>query len=454
MTPPHAFVDAVHRFGRRQCLVSGDRSLTYEQLGELVHSAGENLAGAVPPGAVAAMAAGFCAESVAALLWLLSRPASAALLPPGEPPELAERLRICEAEAFIQAGPGRLEARALPSQGAHHPLLRRLAEPLRPGLVLFSSGSTGEPKAMVHDFARFVGRYPVRAARDFRVVAFLELDHVGGLDTLLRCLSAGMTLVVPDDRTPEAVCEAIERHRGTVLPASPTFLNLLLATGADRRFDLSSLAIIGYGAEPMPEATLRRCRERFPGVRLQQKYGTSETSAVRVRSRSPDSLWMRVDDHGVQHRIVDGELWLRSESQILGYLNAGADASRFTADGWYRTGDLVEEREEEGCRYFRIRGRASDWINVGGRKVMPHDVEAALLELEQVADCRAYPVANAVTGQAVAVEVVFREGVDAADGRRAVLRHCAARLERHKHPVRVEAVASLAAGARLKKPRR
>ncbi|RPJ59093.1 MAG: hypothetical protein EHM24_28180, partial [Acidobacteria bacterium] len=137
------------------------------------------------------------------------------------------------------------------------------------------------------------------------------------------------------------------------------------------------------------------------------------------------------------------------------YLNVNKDAGgSITADGWYRTGDLVEQVEESGERYFRITGRSSECINVGGSKVMPHEVEAAVLELDQVADCRAYAVPNAITGQAVAVDVVFREAIDPVEGRRSVLRHCATRLERHKHPVRVEAVSSLPLGARFKRLRR
>ena len=116
-----------------------------------------------------------------------------------------------------------------------HPLLRELGERDAPGLVLFSSGSTGESKASVLDFSRLLAKFEVpRPAH--RTLVFLLLDHIGGINTLLHGLCHGGTIVTTRDRTPNAVCAAIEAHRIQLLPTTPTFLRML----ADRRRDPAS----------------------------------------------------------------------------------------------------------------------------------------------------------------------------------------------------------------------
>ena len=102
--------------------------------------------------------------------------------------------------------------------------------------------------------------------------------------------------MVPESRTPLAVGEAIERYRVTILPASPTFLNLILLANVAEEYDCSSLEVIAYGAEPMPEVLLARLVKSFPNVAFQQKFGTSETGAIRVKSRSRESLYFRIKD--------------------------------------------------------------------------------------------------------------------------------------------------------------
>ena len=218
---------------------------------------------------------------------------------------------------------------------------------------------------------------------------------------MMRSFAMGGTLTIPPSRRPEDVCESVERAKVNVLPVSPTFINLLLLSGLHRRFDLTSLRIIAFGAEPMPEPLLKRVKESFPGVELQQKFGTSETSAIRIKGDGDGSLFFRIDDPKVEHRIVDGELWLKSGTRVLGYLNATMES--FTEEGWFRTGDLVEE-DEKGC--IRIVGRAKEVINVGGEKVFPAEVEGLLHEMEEIADVMVYGEPNAITGQGVTADIV------------------------------------------------
>ncbi len=106
---------------------------------------------------------------------------------------------------------------------------------------------------------------------------------------------------------------------------------------------------------------------------------------------------MRVGGEGYETKIVDGRLWIRAKSAMLGYLNA---PSPFDADGFFDTGDLVEVDGE----WLRILGRKSEIINVGGNKVFPMEVENALLELDNVEDVAVRGEPNPLTGQVVVAD--------------------------------------------------
>ncbi len=311
-----------------------------------------------------------------------------------------------------------------------HELFQALKAAGHPGLVLFSSGSTGKSKGVVHDFERLLENYrKPRAA--LRTVAFLLFDHIGGVNTMLHTLASGGCLIMADDRSPDGVLNAIARHRAELLPTSPTFLNLVLLGDAIRRHDLSSLQVIAYATEPMPETTLARLRELLPGVRFHQNYGLSEVGILRSKSESSDSLWVQVGGDGYETRVVDGILQIKARSAMLGYLNA---PSPFTEDGWFVTGDLVERKGD----YFRFLGRQSELINVGGEKVYPAEVENVVRTLDNVAEAVVYGEKNPILGNIVCARVTLVEPEDRAAFTVRLKKHCAAVLKRHQVPVKVE----------------
>jgi long-chain acyl-CoA synthetase len=329
---------------------------------------------------------------------------------------------------------------------AAHEILQRLRERGHPGLILFSSGSTGESKAAAHDIVGMLGKFKIRRhAR--RAITFLFYDHIGGFNTMLYQLSNAGCIVTVQDRDPDSVLRAIERHTVELLPTSPTFINLILLSEAYRRYDLSSLKIVTYGTEPMPESTLRRFHSALPHINLQQTYGLSEVGILRSKSRSSDSLWVKLGGEGFQTRVVDGILQIKAESAMLGYLNA---PSPFTADGWFNTGDKVEVDGE----YFRILGRQSEIINVGGQKVYPAEVESVLQEMPEIAEVSVYGEKNAIVGEIVCAAVRLREARDARDFQRDLRQFCRRRLQEFQVPVRIKLVESALHGQRFKKNRR
>ena len=336
--------------------------------------------------------------------------------------------------------------RSQPPIASASKLINQLSARGHAGLILFSSGTSGEPKGMLHDLNALLERYREVRPRADRTVQLLLADHIGGLDSAFRTLFAGSTLVVPEARSAVAVGEAIERYNVNILPASPTFLNLMLLAHVTEKFDCSSLEVIAYGAEPMSARLLGRLVKAFPNAAFQQKFGTSETGAIRIKSQSTDSVYFRIEDSGVEWRVQDEELWLKTSSRILGYLNA--DESSLEADGWYRTGDLVEEAE---AGYLRIIGRRSQLINVGGQKVHPAEVEQVIAEIEGVEACSVYAKPAAVTGSIVACVVVPSSNQDLRTWKRLIRQHCRGRIADWKIPVAVELRAELSMTDRLKR---
>jgi acyl-coenzyme A synthetase/AMP-(fatty) acid ligase len=418
---------------RRPALVWRGRSVDYGWLRERIrhfrHEADERLP---PAGAVVVLQGDYSPNAVALLLALVERGSIVVPCTEGAPARRRQLADIAQGEYLADVSAADEVAWQRLGHQAAHPLYDRLRADGHPGLVLFSSGSTGHVKAAVHDFDRLLEKYRTRR-RDLRTLTFLLYDHIGGVDTLLYSLSNASCLVTVPDRSPDTVCAAVQEHGVEVLPVSPSFLKLLILSQAYERYDLRSLKVITYGAEVMPESTLRRCHELFPGVELLQKFGTTEVGTLRSKSRAPDSTWLKMGGEGYQVRVVDGVLHIKARSAILGYLNA---PDPFTPDGWFVTGDLVEQDGE----YLRIRGRETDVINVGGEKVNPADVEAVLLEVEGVREAAVYGEANAIMGHVVCARVVLADPAAERAAIRALKAHCRARLAAHMVPVRVSVV--------------
>ncbi len=385
----------------------------------------------IGPGSVVGLEGDFSPTSIALFLALAG---GGAIVVPHERgrTDLDERENVAQVEVRCRVDVEDGVGFEPTGRSASHALYEQLRRRRHPGLVQFTSGTSGEPKAALHDSSALLEKFRRRRPA-LRTLAFLLFDHLGGINTMLHTLSNGAALVtVGRDRSPEGVCRAIEDQRVELLPTTPTFLNLLLLSGAHRRHDLGSLRRISYGAEPMPEATLARLHAAFPGVRLQQTYGMVELGAMRTKSRGDGSLWVKVGGEGFETRVVDGRLEVRARSLLLGYLNAPTPVD---AEGWFATGDMVERDGE----YLRFLGRDTDLINVGGEKVHPTEVECVIESMDGVAEAIVHGEPNALVGEVVCARVWSSDhDEDGDDLARRVKRHCGERLPRFKVPVKVD----------------
>ncbi len=431
---PDAFVDRLRKFGDRSALLSDRGEVSYvELLAAVDRFESELLSRGVSPREIIAIASDFSLEGVALLLAAMRSGAIALLLPTTSAREPVLANAVSARGIYVEIGDGGLRWQGLAAGDAPPATVTESLGPGRGGFAIYTSGSEGSPKAVLHASWRWLSKYE-RRGKPLRTLAFLLFDHIAGLDTLFYTLGAGGTLVLTRDRSPDGVCAAIERFGVEVLPTSPTFCRLLCLGDAPERFDLSTLRTLAYGSEPMSEATLAALAERLPGVELVQRYGTSELGSPASRSRSGKSTWLSIRPDDLEVDVRDGLLWVRSERAMLGYLNA---PQPFDADGWYCTGDRVERDGD----WLRILGRDSDWINVGGEKVSPQEVRAVLEELPYVRSARVAGLAHAILGEVVHASLALTE--DAPRGaalRRAVRAHCRGTLDPHKVPVKIEAV--------------
>lgn len=318
------------------------------------------------------------------------------------------------------------------SHDATHDAFAALRVASVPGLILFSSGSTGKSKAAVHDLAKLLEKFKVER-HALRAITFLLYDHIGGVNTLLYTLSNCGCVITVEDRQPDTVLAAVDKYQADLLPTSPTFINLILISEAYRRYPLTSLKTVTYGTEPMPESTLIRFNALFPHIKLLQTYGLSELGILRSKSKDNTSLWVKVGGEGFETRVTpDNILEVKAYSGMLGYLNA---PSPYTEDGWFHTGDEVEVDGD----YIRILGRKSEIINVGGQKVYPAEVESVLQQLDCVAESEVYGEKNALLGNIVCAKLKLKQDFIAKDKKelkRELKRHCLAKLKNFQVPAK------------------
>jgi len=439
--------DRIKDFGERECIKDSTGCYTYQDLLNGIDAAQDKLI-EVQKGSIVAIISDYNFFSISLFLCLLNKKCIIVPIVSKVDVEIKKRIKIASVDIVIQiTHKGGLSINQNEKKGEHQ-LTSKLKENGKAGLILFSSGSTGEPKAMIHDLDGIIEGYKNKKTKKLIILIFLMFDHIGGLNTLFNTLSIGACIVLPQSRNAADIAKLIEKHNVNILPASPTFLNLMLIENVSRMYDLSSIKMITYGTEPMPQSLLKRLRKVFPKTKFLQTFGTSETGIIKASSKSSDSLEIKIDDPNQEYKIVNGELWLRSKTQILGYLNS--EMENFTDAGWFKTGDLVEQYDSG---YLKIKGRLKEIINVGGEKVLPSEVESTLMELEIISDVLVFGADNIITGQTVNANIVLKEGVDKKNAKKEIRKYCISRLEAFKVPTKLNFQEQTQFGERFKKKR-
>jgi long-chain acyl-CoA synthetase len=441
------FITKFERYSQNPAIIWNDSTVTYENLIAKYRQALDFIrTGGVKEGEVISLIGDFTPNTIALIFALIEN--NNIIVPFNHSLKESEHVKFdiacIQKEITVNAYDDQYKLDNKSGNGEHS-LYDIIRERNHPGLVLFTSGTSGKPKGAVHDFFKLLEKFNTER-KSLRTANFLLFDHWGGLNTMFHTLSNGGIVLALKERRPDSVCSFIEKYKIELLPASPTFLNLLLISEEYKNYDLSSLKIITYGTEPMPQSTLERAKKIFPDVKLQQTYGLIELGVLRSKSKSDDSLWVKVGGEGFDTRIVDGLLEIKAESAMLGYLNA---PSPFTEDGWFMTGDQVLEEGE----YIKILGRQSEIINVGGEKVYPAEVESVIQEIENVAEVTVFSEKNPIIGNIVCARVRLIKDEDKKIFTTRLKKYCGSKLQSFKVPVKIILDSEPQFGDRFKKQR-
>ncbi|PAF53676.1 AMP-dependent synthetase [Helicobacter sp. 13S00482-2] len=329
-----------------------------------------------------------------------------------------------------------------------HQILQDLKKLTKSGLILFSSGSTGKPKAIVHNLDNLLNSYMNKNSKTMNILLFLMFDHIGGLNTLFHTLSIGACgIAIKERKDIYLLAKTIQKYQISLLPASPSLLNLVLLSDVSSYLDC--VKIITYGTESMPDSLLLRLKKTFPKVKFHQTFGTTEVGIAQTKT-SENTFKLE----GMEYKIKNGELWIKSKTQTLGYINA--DNSVFDNDGFFATGDLVEVTYKDNQEYLKIIGRSKEIINVGGEKVSPQEIENTILQINGIQDCIVYGEYNPITGQSITTEVVIDNNIlpnDKMELKKIIREFCKNSLPKYKIPTKVILMETLNLGTRFKKSR-
>jgi fatty-acyl-CoA synthase len=312
-------------------------------------------------------------------------------------------------------------------------------------LLVYTSGTTGEPKGALHTRAGMqANTLAAVAAQGFdggtRVLSVLPLFHVGGLCIqTLPALAAGGRVLLQPRFEPAAWFDAVAAWQPTTSLLVPAVMQALIEHPRWAAADLASLRFVSAGSQIVPRAAIEAFHAR--GVPVAQVYGCTESGPVSIVLK-PDEALQHVGSCGrpalgVDVRLAeDGEILLRAPNLMRRY-HRSADAG-FDADGWFHTGDLARV---DGDGFYQVVGRKKELIISGGENVHPAEIEQLVAGWPGLADCAVVGVPDARWGEVPVLAVVVRAG--AAFDAGALLASLEGRLARFKHPRRVVQLESL-----------
>ncbi|HVP80980.1 MAG TPA: long-chain-fatty-acid--CoA ligase [Thermodesulfobacteriota bacterium] len=320
-------------------------------------------------------------------------------------------------------------------------------------LYLYTSGTTGRPKGVVLTnnhltcFPETVHHAMLISEQDTYGLV-LPISHIIGpivLDLMVEC---GLSVSVIDEMNPKKILDAIQNHRITCLPGTPSVFQLILNVPRWEGYDCSSLRKISMMGTVVPEQLMKEFAERYPHLQPIQGYGATETSPLLTMTHLEDAR-RKMASVGkaaprVELKIIGqdgkevevgqvGEVIARGPQIMKGYLKDPEATAKKIKDGWYHSGDLGRF-DEEG--YLYILGRADDMIISGGLNVYPSEVETVLLKHPKVQEAAAVGIPDAKRGQVIRAVVVLKQGETATH--QEILSFCKERLASFKMPRQLE----------------
>ena len=324
-------------------------------------------------------------------------------------------------------------------------------------VVLYTSGTTGHPKGAMlshKNLTRNVEqvRAVLHITPEDKFLTVLPLFHsFAGTVCMNLPLACGSATILLENFQPARTVEAVEKHKATIFPAVPAIFNALLQYSQSAPFDTSTLRAFVSGGAPLPAAILNTLETKF-GVPVLEGDGPTECSPVtsvnpidgirKVGSVGPQLPGVEVAIFDEADRILPvdavGEIVVRGDNVMLGYLNQPEATAEVMTGGWYHTGD-IGSIDTDG--YIFILDRKKDMIITAGLNVYPREIEEVLLTHPAVADAAVIGQADAARGEEVVAVVILRAGDNGEQNFavtvRELISYCRERLANYKVPRRL-----------------
>lgn len=376
-------------------------------------------------------------------------------------PQMVKRLRNDLPDlhhVMVVRGPdeGALSYDELVAGGRGRPGISDFLEPTQVKLRLYTSGTTGRAKAVLHSqqtLDRFIHacatHWELKASEP--VLMPSPVTHITGYGFGLEMpFLANTVTVFMDQWNAAAAIDLIEGHEVVATVSATPFLAELLESAVERETALVSLRIFGCGGAPVPPDLIRRANAQFHRRPAFRVFGCSELPMITLGrwdggepaactdGRPVDYGIKIVGADGAQAAVgLEGEVWARGPAMFLGYADAEQTAQAMTVDGWYKTGDIGVLSESGD---LTITGRKKDLIIRGGENISAKEVEDALLFHPLVKEAAVVAMPHERLGEGVCAFVVLRGQVAIAELKEFVLGQG---LARQKCPERFEIIESL-----------
>lgn len=469
---------SVARYAGREAVVKDGNRVSYGRLGEAVASVAELLRelGVAPGDRVALLMVNSPGYLSACFGVLAAGAVAVPLNPAGRAQELARTIGHSGSRLLIvEAGHTELPALAPLLEGVE---IREMdpdrvdwagqspgvfvpsaADGNEPAMILYTSGTTGEPKGVTLSHGNLVSNG--RAIIDYlglgpddSIVSVLPFHYSYGNSVLQTHMAVGARLVIENGmHYPARVLGCIEAEQVTGFSGVPSTYALLMSRCSPNDYRLGSLRYLTQAGGAMTPALTREVCSAFPHADLFVMYGQTEATA-RLTYLPPRQLHRKLGSVGIPVRGVSvdirndagmslppgqcGEVWVTGSNVMRGYWRDPDRTAQVISNGWLRTGDLGY-RDRDG--YLFLQGRQDDIIKSGAHRVSPHEIEEVISQLSEVEEVAVTGVPDEMLGQLIKAVIVAKPGalLDA----RKVCRHCLEQLPPFKVPKQVEFVATL-----------
>ncbi|MER2108506.1 MAG: long-chain fatty acid--CoA ligase [Solibacillus sp.] len=326
-------------------------------------------------------------------------------------------------------------------------------------VVMYTSGTTGKPKGVmlshrnIFETAEIWSESMQMTTRD-RMYICTPLFHCAGshvfaVPTMLK----GGTVIIEEAFSPDQTLKDLVKMQATIFFGVPAMYTILLNKPELKDYNFEQLRLFCYGAAPMPYELVKRLKDTFPNVKVQNLYGQTENSPA-TSSLLDDAALVKIGSVGkplarTEIQLVDpngeivplgevGEICVRGPQVMTGYLYAPEETAQTIRNGWLYSGDLGKF-DEEGFLY--IVDRKKDMIIRGGENIYPIEVEEVLYQIPQVLEAAVVGVPHEVYGEVPKAFIVVKEGEQLTE--EAVLTYCKTKLAKYKLPYEVDFLAQL-----------